>query len=117
MPPEIGVVRFDWSKSLWMWSMLLAGLFFGLPALTWQWTLISAALTLFTLCLGHSVGLHRGVIHRAYETSPWVRAVLTELFVLTGLGGPLAGLGSMRCATSGRTSPSPPTTSAIATRC
>ncbi len=88
VPRDVGVVRFDFGKSVWLWAMLLLGLAFGLPALSWKWTVTSGGLTLLTLCLGHSVGLHRGVIHRAYETSPLVRGVLTELFVLTGLGGP-----------------------------
>jgi stearoyl-CoA desaturase (delta-9 desaturase) len=40
--------------------------------------------------VGHSVGLHRGVIHRTYEAHPVTRGALAYLFVLTGLGGPLA---------------------------
>jgi stearoyl-CoA desaturase (delta-9 desaturase) len=43
-----------------------------------------------TLCIGHSVGLHRGFIHRTYEANPIVRGVLAYLSVLTGLGGPLS---------------------------
>ena len=50
----------------------------------------SAALTVLTVALGHSVGLHRGMIHRTYRTSPAVRRVLLLLFAQTGLGGPIA---------------------------
>ena len=39
--------------------------------------------------LGHSIGLHRGVIHKTYTSSKTVRNVLLYLFVLTGLGSPL----------------------------
>lgn len=90
VPQSVGAVRFDWSKSLWLWSMLLIGVAFGLPALTPRLTLAAAGLALLTLCLGHSVGLHRGIIHRSYETSPFLRGLLAEFFVLTGLGGPLS---------------------------
>jgi stearoyl-CoA desaturase (delta-9 desaturase) len=84
------MVRFDWSKSLWLWGLLIPAVAFGVPALTWRLSAISAVLTLLTLCLGHSVGLHRGIIHRTYEAHRFVRGVLAELFVLTGLGGPLS---------------------------
>ncbi len=90
VPRDIGAVRFDFGKSAWLWSMLLLGVGCGVPALNWKWTAMSLGLTVLTLCLGHSVGLHRGVIHRAYETSPLLRGLLTELFTLTGLGGPLS---------------------------
>ncbi len=90
VPARFGSVRFDFGKSLWLWGMLLPGVAIGLPALTPQLTLISLALAFVTLCLGHSVGLHRGVIHRTYEAGPIVRGILAELFVLTGLGGPLS---------------------------
>jgi len=53
-------------------------------------TIISLALTFLTLCIGHSVGLHRGVIHRTYQVGPIVRGVLSYLFVLSGLGGPIS---------------------------
>lgn len=90
VPADVGRVRFDFGKSLWLWGMLLPGVLLGLPALSFRLVIISLGLTLLTLCLGHSVGLHRGVIHRTYEASPLVRGVLAELFVLTGLGGPLS---------------------------
>jgi len=85
-----GRIRFDPAKSLWLWGMLLPGLAFGLPALDARLVATSLGLAFLTLCLGHSVGLHRGVIHRTYDAGPVTRAVLAELFVLTGLGGPLS---------------------------
>src|SRR4029079_1685269 len=61
-----------------------------IPALTSTTVVASLALAFVTLCVGHSVGLHRGVIHRTYEARPLVRGVLVYLFVLSGLGGPLS---------------------------
>src|SRR5262245_59220712 len=86
VPKTVGRVRVDPVKILWMWGMLFAGAVVGLPALNGRLTALSLALTFLTLCLGHSVGLHRGFIHRSYEVRPAVRAFLAWLFVLTGLG-------------------------------
>jgi fatty-acid desaturase len=47
-------------------------------------------LTVFTLCAGHSVGLHRGIIHKTYSSSRWLRGALAYAFVHTGIGGPIA---------------------------
>lgn len=90
VPPEVGRVRFDLGKTLWLWSMLVPGLVVGIPRATPAMLAGSAALTVVTVCLGHSVGLHRGVIHRTYRAGPVVRGALAYLMVLTGLGGPLA---------------------------
>lgn len=86
---RIGKVRFDWMKSLWFWSMLAISLIFGLPHLTRIEIVLASALGVLTFCLGHSVGLHRGIIHSTYQTSIWLRGFLAYLFVLTGLGGPI----------------------------
>jgi stearoyl-CoA desaturase (delta-9 desaturase) len=90
VPAEVGRVRFDAWKTLWLWGMLLPGALFGVRVLTPLTLGISLVLTFLTLCVGHSVGLHRGVIHRTYEAHPFTRGVLAYLFVLTGLGGPLS---------------------------
>ena len=90
VPPSVGRVRFDPIKSLWLWGMALPGLVFGLPACTRANVAASLALAFATLCVGHSVGLHRGVIHATYRASPAVRGALAWLFVLSGLGGPLS---------------------------
>jgi fatty-acid desaturase len=90
VPPEIGRVRFDLGKTVWVWGMFVPGVAFGLGSLTVETTVLSLALGFLTLCVGLSVGLHRGVIHRTYEVRPPVRYVLTYLFVLSGVGGPLS---------------------------
>lgn len=90
VPKAVGTVRVDPVRILWMWGMILTGAVAGLPALDGRLTALSLALTLLTLCLGHSVGLHRGLIHRSYEAHPAVHGLLAWLFVLTGLGGPLS---------------------------
>lgn len=78
------------SRVLWLYAMLLPSLALGWWALSWERALAGGIFGLVTLCLGHSVGLHRGVIHYAYETSTWFRNLLIFMGVLTGVGGPLA---------------------------
>ncbi|NBD08204.1 acyl-CoA desaturase [Corallococcus sp. c25j21] len=90
VPLEVGQVRFDAFKSLWLWSMVIPGVVLGPLSVTPATLTASLGMTFLTLCLGHSVGLHRGVIHRTYEAGPVVRGALAYLFVLSGLGGPLS---------------------------
>ena len=90
VPRELGSVRFDPFKSLWLWGMLVPGVVAGIPACTRANVSLSLVLTFVTLCAGHSVGLHRGVIHATYRAGPVVRGALAYLFVLGGLGGPLS---------------------------
>ena len=85
-------VVFDWKKSLWLYLFLVPSLIFIWPSLSLNLAIIAFALTFLTVSLGHSIGLHRGVIHRSYMTSRGVRGLLLYLFVQTGLGSPLAWL-------------------------
>ncbi len=88
VPPEVGVVRFSWTKSAWLWLNLIPALV-ALPRAGHALPL-SLGLAFATLCVGHSVAMHRGVIHRTFEFRPGVRDALLWLFVFTGLGGPLS---------------------------
>jgi len=47
-----------------------------------------ALLTYATLLVGHSVGMHRLMIHRTYECPRWLRNALIYLGVLVGMAGP-----------------------------
>lgn len=80
------------NKIAWVYGMLAPAIVLG-PLAVWAapWTVVPALILAFgTVCLGHTVGLHRGIIHRSYQTSRPVRSGLALLFVLTGLGGPLS---------------------------
>ena len=46
------------------------------------------ALTVLTLCLGHTVGMHRRLIHGSYECPRWLERTLVYLGVLVGIAGP-----------------------------
>ncbi len=87
-----GTVYFSWKKTLWLYLMLLPIALIDFSAVGWEVTSLTLALTLLTVGIGHSVGLHRGVIHRSYRTSSTFRSISLYLFVLTGLGSPLSWL-------------------------
>jgi fatty-acid desaturase len=83
-----GRVRVDRVKTLWNGGMLasallLAPLTFSLGAL-----LLFLVTTYVTLLLGHSVGMHRRLIHRSYDCPKWLERVLVYLGVLVGMAGP-----------------------------
>lgn len=54
--------------------------------------IINTTLLFLSVGIGHSVCLHRGIIHKSYKTSKYFRRVGLYLFVLTGLGSPLSWL-------------------------
>lgn len=47
--------------------------------------LISSAIT---LCLGHSLGMHRRLIHQSYECPKWLEYLFVHFGVIVGLAGP-----------------------------
>lgn len=86
--PSRGVVKWVPTKSLWVSSMYAIALVGGY--LTFSWTafavfLFSAAAT---LCLGHSLGMHRRLIHESYECPLWLEYFFVHCGVLVGLAGP-----------------------------
>jgi stearoyl-CoA desaturase (delta-9 desaturase) len=90
VPPEEGYLELGVGKTLWLYAALGSSTLLVFFPPTKGLLLISMALALITLCAGHSVGLHRGIIHRSYRTSRFVRGLLVYLFVHTGIGGPVS---------------------------
>jgi stearoyl-CoA desaturase (delta-9 desaturase) len=90
VPPHLGRVVFCWKKAAWFYAMLVPALVWAPDAFSAPSIAVSGGLAFLTLCLGHSVGLHRGIIHQAYSAPPVVRRVLAYLFVHAGLGGPIS---------------------------
>lgn len=70
------------------WVLLHAGaLVGGTLFFSWSAVAMAAGLLAVTMCLGVSVGFHRGLIHRSFQTSRALEAVLAVLGSLAGLGG------------------------------
>ncbi len=88
--PEKGILKFSLRKTAWLYFMLIPCFFIDFSQLTLKTILLGFGLTFITICLGHSIGLHRGVIHKSYKTTKWLQNLLVYLFVLTGLGGPIS---------------------------
>src|ERR1700753_1449835 len=64
---DVGTVRWKPSKSIWISAMTAAGLIAGPVWVTWDAIALFICTTALTVCLGHSLGMHRRLIHRAYE--------------------------------------------------
>ena len=90
--PVDGTVVFAPVKSIWFLFMLGAGVIGGVLTFTWSAVLVSLGLTTLTLCLGHTIGLHRMLIHRSFECPKWFEYLLAHLGTLVGMGGPFAML-------------------------
>jgi fatty-acid desaturase len=90
VPPALGRVRLDPGRIVWLWGMLIPGVVVGFRSISPATVGVALGLVFVTLCVGHSVGLHRGFIHRTYGASPAIRGVLAWMFVLSGLGGPVS---------------------------
>ncbi|AKF79220.1 fatty acid desaturase [Myxococcus fulvus 124B02] len=85
-----GEARWDTGK-LVRWSVLhVAALLGGARYLEWSAVAVWAGLTGLTMCLGVSVGIHRGLIHRAFRAPLAVERALGLLGTLAGLGGVIA---------------------------
>lgn len=88
--------RVAWSpvKSLWFSAHALIalcgiGATFYCGLFSWKLLALSALFTATTLCLGHSVGLHRLLVHRSFECPLWVEYLLVHLGTVVGMQGPL----------------------------
>ncbi len=75
-------------KSLWYTAMLLVALVLAPGTFTWSTGIMCGLLTAFTLCFGHSVGLHRLLVHRSFKCPLWLEYCMVYTGVLVGMGGP-----------------------------
>ncbi len=84
-----GSVRWAPVKSLWIGAMTLAAILLAPFHVSWS----AVALFLFTsgitLCFGHSVGMHRRLIHNSFECPLWLEYLCVYLGTLVGMAGPL----------------------------
>jgi stearoyl-CoA desaturase (delta-9 desaturase) len=83
-----GTPVFDLPKAVWNGSMLLAALLLAVPLFTWGAFTLFLTTTYFSLLIGHSVGMHRLMIHRTFQCSKPVERTLIYVGVLVGVAGP-----------------------------
>ncbi|MGH1367288.1 MAG: acyl-CoA desaturase [Maritimibacter sp.] len=83
-----GRIRVEWLKALWLFAHG-AG---GAAALFWVPSIggfvAFVALTALTILAGHSVGMHRLLIHHSFKTPRWLLRILVWLGTLVGMAGP-----------------------------
>lgn len=89
MDAYAGQVAWSPSKSLWFLghfcaSVIVAPFFTSISALS-----VFILLTGITLCFGHSLGMHRLLIHRSYECPKWMEYLFVYLGTLVGMAGPI----------------------------
>jgi fatty-acid desaturase len=86
--PIEGKVRWSPRKSLWLTGMTMTALIGGPLYFSWSALVLFLATTALTLCLGHSLGMHRRLIHRAFDCPLWIERLLVYLGTLVGMAGP-----------------------------
>ena len=78
-----------WKITRWL---LLHGIVIGsfIAAPTFRFTSLAwLSLSVFVVsCIGVSVGMHRGIIHGAFQMPAWFRACVVYICCLAGMGGP-----------------------------
>jgi fatty-acid desaturase len=85
----LGRVVWAPAKSLWIsacFVLFFVGSFF---ATSLSAVVVFLVTTYLSLLLGHSIGMHRKVIHRTYECPKAVERLLVYLGVVVGMAGPL----------------------------
>ncbi|MEO5772816.1 MAG: acyl-CoA desaturase [Sphingomicrobium sp.] len=87
--PVEGQVRWAPGKSVWIGSMTVAALILGPLYFSWSAFLLFVGTSAVTLCAGHSVGMHRRLIHNSFDCPLWLEHVCVYLGVLVGMAGPI----------------------------
>lgn len=76
------------AKSLWNSSIYLAAIVLGRMYFSWSGVFVFLILTYLTLLLGHSLGMHRRLIHKTFQCAKPFERFLVYLGVLVGMSGP-----------------------------
>jgi len=84
-----GRVVWDGPRSIWNMGMLAGALIAGPIFFTWPALLVFLLLAGATLCMGHSVGFHRRLIHRSFDCPKWLERTMIWVGTLVGMGGPI----------------------------
>jgi sn-1 stearoyl-lipid 9-desaturase len=87
--PVDGAVRWAPVNSIWLGSMTLVALVFGPLTLAWDTATLFFISCGITLCLGHSLGMHRRLMHNSYDCPLWLEYVFVYCGTLVGMAGPM----------------------------
>lgn len=85
----VGEVKWSPIKSIWFLSNLVLTLILSPLVISLSAVFVFLITTALTLCFGHSLGMHRLLIHRSYECPKWMEYLFVYLGVLVGMAGPI----------------------------
>jgi fatty-acid desaturase len=86
---KLGRVIISPLKVFWVGSVFLISIIGGSLTFSWGAVIVFVISTAVSLCLGHSLGMHRRLIHKSYECPKWMEYLFVHLGVIVGLAGPL----------------------------
>jgi len=86
--PLLGRPVLDPPKALWNGLMLVGALTLTPFFTSWSAVVLFLAMTYATLLVGHSVGMHRMMIHRSFTCPKPLERALIYIGVLVGISGP-----------------------------
>ena len=87
--PVAGRIVWVPTKSIWTMALTLIALVAGPPTASLDSVAVFIVTTIVTICAGHSVGMHRLLIHRAFRAPRWLERLLVYLGTLVGMAGPV----------------------------
>lgn len=85
---DLGSVSWSPMKSIWYLSHLSIALIGGWFTVSGSALAVFIVFTGLSLCLGHSLGMHRRLIHNSYQCHRWTEYVFVHFGVLVGMAGP-----------------------------
>lgn len=91
--PGKGRVIWDPARSIWNMGFIICALVLGPLCFSWSGFAVFLGMSAITLCMGHSVGFHRRLIHRSFECPKWLERVMVYFGTLVGMGGPIWTIG------------------------
>lgn len=84
-----GEVIWEPVRSIWFIAMALGAAVGGALNFSWSGVAVFLVSTATVLLFGHSLGMHRKLIHNSYGCPKWLEYLLVYCGVLVGLNGPL----------------------------
>lgn len=86
--PVDGEIEWAPARSIWIGGMTLAALIAGPLTFTWGAFALFIVTSGVTLWFGHSVGMHRKLIHESFDCPLWLERICVYLGTLVGMAGP-----------------------------
>lgn len=83
-----GRIRWNPAASLWLFGHMIGGVLAITVFPSWGGLAAFLILSALTLCAGHSVGMHRLLIHRSFTAPKGLERLLVWLGTLVGMAGP-----------------------------